>query len=216
MVLEGERWGTLTGPNVSDAQRWCSAWADLLLIDMALLERRELEARFQNMFRRRVLWESAVVSYGRLAVSNRKRKIHFKDFVAQITGAEGLALHEQIMEWRHGHVAHRTSPEFESIETVLTFKDAEATPSALEIVLSTDAGPLDDSEFVVAFRQHVKVLRDAMYEQKIKPLGVSIVDDFNSGRIPNRLVLRPAKGPSSWDRYGIKLSVLKLAATESP
>jgi hypothetical protein len=54
-----------------------------------------------NLFQRRALWESAIASYGRLIVSDQKRKNPFKEFVEEITGVDGLAIHERI------HSTHR-------------------------------------------------------------------------------------------------------------
>lgn len=209
MALERERWATLTGLNVTFAQRWCSAWADLLLTDMALMYRAELEPNIVNMFRRRAYWESATVSYGRLIVSDKKRKIPFKEFIGEVTGDDGLALHEQIMDWRHRHVAHRTGAEYESVETVLAFENGSATPNALKIVLGVDMGPLDDSEFVQAFQQHVKMLRDAMYERKLHPLGEEIIEYFNATR--PLVEIRAAVDQSSLERYVVQYRLFELA-----
>lgn len=209
MALERERWATLTGLNVTFAQRWCSAWADLLLTDMALMYRAELEPNLESMFRRRAYWESAAVSYGRLIVSDKKRKIPFKEFIEEVTGDDGLALHKQIMDWRQGHVAHRTGAKYESVETVLAFEDGSATPNALKIVLGIDLGPLDDTEFVQAFQRHVKTLRDAIYERKLHPLGGKIIEYFNATR--PLVEIRPAVDQSSLERYVVQYRLFELA-----
>jgi hypothetical protein len=211
MATDGERWGTLTGLKVTYAQRWCSAWADLLFADMALMYRSELaDTDPAHFFQRRALWESAVVSYGRCAVSDQKRKIPFEDFVVEVTGDDGLALHERIMDWRHGHAAHRKRKEFESIETVLAFAEGSALPNALRLVLSIASGPKDDDELVVAFQPHIKTLRDAMYEKRLDPLGREIVDDFNAGLIQRPTQLRPADDRSSHERYMITHTLAEL------
>ncbi|MCA2254811.1 hypothetical protein JF710_16650 [Mycobacterium intracellulare] len=213
MAPDRERWATLTGLDVTYAQRWCSAWADLLLTDMALMYRAELEPTMENMFRRRAYWESATVSYGRLIVSDKKRKIPFKEFIGEVTGDDGLALHEQIMNWRQQHVAHRTGNQYESVETVLAFEHGSATPNALKIVLGVDMGPLDDSEFVEAFREHVKTLRDAMYERKLHPLGEKIIEYFNATR--PLVQIRPALNQSSLERYVVEYRLFELAGGEA-
>jgi hypothetical protein len=200
-------WRTLTGLNVTFAQRWCSAWGDLLSADMVLNARLGLANTPANLFQRRALWESAVACYGRLIVSDQKRKIPFKEFVEEITGVDGLAIHERIMDWRQGHVVHRTDAEFESIETVLAFAQGSAAPTGLHIVLGTDLGPEDDSEFVVSFREHVKTLRDAIYEKRLRPLGVSIIEDLNKGRI-TLSEPRAAEDQSSGERYVINHCLL--------
>lgn len=211
MANDGELWGTLIGLKVTHAQRWCSAWADLLFADMALMYRSELaDTDPAHVFRRRSLWESAVVSYGRCAVSDQKRKIPFEEFVAEITGEDGLAVHERIMDWRHGHVAHRKRKEFESIETVLAFSGGPVQPTALRLVLGVSAGPSNDDELVVAFQPHIKALRDAMYEKRLGPLGREIVDDFNAGLVQRPTQLRPADDSSSPDMYVITHTIAEL------
>lgn len=213
MSTIGELWGTLIGLKVTHAQRWCSAWADLLFADMALMYRSELDhAVPANLFHRRALWESAVVSYGRCAVSDQKRKIPFREFVEEVTGDEGVALHQRIMDWRHGHVAHRKRAEFESIETVLAFATGSAHPNALRLVLGIESGPKNDDEFVVAFQSHIKTLRDAMCEKRLAPLGVEIVDDLNADCIERPTQLRPADDQSSHERYVITHTLADLGA----
>lgn len=205
--------GTINGLNVTLLQRWSSAWADLQAAGMALYERKQLDdTKASNLFLRRALWESAIASYGRCAVSDQGRKIPFKEFVEEITGDEGLAVHEQIMDWRHGHVAHRKRSEFESVETVLTFASGPSHPTSLNVVLNIHSGPDNKAELVVAFDAHVTALRDAMWEKRMFPLAPSIVDDLNAGRIarPNRL--RAAKDDTSAGRYVINQCISTLGA----
>ena len=178
------------------------------------MERERLEFKPSNIFHRRALWESAVVSYGRVGFSDQKRKVSFRDFVEEVAGTDGLALHDRIMDWRHGHVAHRRDAEFESVETVLAFANGSTSPNALRVVLGVDAGPRDDSEFVTAFRQHVKVMRDAMHEKKLAPLAVDIAGDINSGRIARPTELRPADDQSSADRYVVNSCLAELGPGE--
>ena len=122
-------------------------------------------------------------------MSDHERKIPFKDYVEEIAGADGLAVHERVMDWRHGHVAHRKRPEFESVETVVTYVNGSDAPSALHPVLGIDLGPEDEGEFVTSFRQLVEVLRTSLYERRILPLVMKIVDDLNAGTIPFPLAL---------------------------
>lgn len=130
MVKNNVLWGTLRGLNVTYLQRWCSAWADLLLADMALLEHGSL-GKGSTITHRRPLWEAAVVAYGRLAVSDQKREIAFTDLISEVAGDDGIALHERIMDWRHGQVAHRKRAEFEAIKTVLAYTNSGADPRAI-------------------------------------------------------------------------------------
>ncbi len=182
---------------------------------MALLERRELyDSKMANIFHRRALWESAVASYGRCAVSNKKRKIAFKDFVSEITGEDGLAVHERIMDWRHGHVAHRNGAEFETVETGFVYADGSAHPTSLNVALVIDAGPPNNSEFVADFENHVKTMRDAVWEQKLFPLAGEVVGDVNAGRIarptqPHALADRSGDG-----RYTLNLNITSLGRGE--
>lgn len=211
MATNDELRGRLTGLKVTHAERWSSAWADLLFADMALMYRDELDdSKAANMFHRRALWESAVVSYGRCAVSGRKRKIPFVDFVREVTGDAGLSLHERIMDWRHGHVAHRNRSEFESIETVLAYLDPPAHPTALRVVNGTALGPKNDDELVVSFKSHIKLLRDAIYEKRMAPLGLEIIDDYNAGLVVRPTRLRRNDDEPSLERYVITHTLAEL------
>lgn len=211
---KNETWGTLTGLNVTLLQRWYSAWADLQFAGMSLFYLAELESKPANIFRRRALWESAVVSYGRCAVSARKRKIPFVDFVKAVAGDDGHAVHERIMDWRHGHVAHRNSADFESVETILAYAPSggRLSPTEMKIQLAVGAGPDDDTELVTAFERLVETVRNAMYEQKIRPLAVDIVDDLNARRVPWPSELRPPEDRSLGGRYVYTGSLLTLSA----
>ena len=212
---DAELWGTLEGLNVTYLQRWGSAWADLQATGMALAERRELEAtKATNVFLRRALWDSAVVSYGRFGFSEQARPISPEDFIEDVEGKDGLALHKRIMDWRHGHVAHRKRAEFESVETVLAYANGADRPTALRLVLGIDLGPLDDSDFVAAFQNHVAVLATAMYENKIRPLALSIIEDLNTKRIALPSSLSPARDHSTWERYVINQCVSMLGPGE--
>ncbi|WP_099025623.1 hypothetical protein [Mycolicibacterium palauense] len=217
MANKGELWGTLTGLNATLLNRWSSAWSDLQAADMALHERRKLDdSKMANVFHRRALWESAVASYGRCAVSNRKRKIAFKDFVAEILGDEGLAVHERIMDWRHGHVAHRNGAEFESVETGFTYANGPAHPTSINVALEIDAGPPNSAEFVTTFEDHVKTVRDALWEQKLFPLAASVVDDVNAGRIARPAELHVRKDRSGEEgRYTLNLNITTLGGGKS-
>lgn len=210
MATSGELWGTLTGLNVTYAQRWLSAWADLLLADMALMEHQKLEPKPSNMFHRRALWESAVVSYGRFGFSEQKRPISPKEFVEEVTGTDGLALHERLMDWRHGHVAHRRDSEFESVETVLAFPGESTVPHGIRVVLGIDCGPGLDGDFIGKFQSHIKTLRDAMYEKRLRGFGIAIKDDLDANRIAQPTELRSPPDQATLERYVINLCLLGL------
>ncbi len=211
MADEPELRRTLTGQNVTLLQRWSSAWADLQAAGMALYERGQLDdSKAANLFLRRALWESAISSYGRCAVSAKKRKIPFNEFVSNTVGDDGLSVHKKIMDWRHKHVAHRNGPEYESAEAVLTYANGPAHPTSLNAVLSIDAGPKNDADFIAAFDKHVTALRDAVWEHKLFPLAVVIIDDLNAGRLPPLSELRLAEDDSSDGRYIINQCITTL------
>ncbi|PYE19245.1 hypothetical protein DFR67_103156 [Williamsia limnetica] len=212
MSDDPQNWSTLSGEKVKELERWGSAWADLQHAGMALFERQQLPRRPSSLFQRRALWESAVVAYARADQSKDRRDIQFKNFVQEITGDSGSAMHKRVMDWRHGHVAHRKRAEFESAETVIAFRNGSATPSSLHLVLGIDLGPEDDSEFVAAFRQHVEVLRNAMYETRISPLAKQIIDNINESKIVIPSEMRPADDQSSSARYVINHLLLTLDA----
>ena len=180
-------------------ERWSSVWADLLLVDMILLERRHLPPEHANVFARRGLWESAVIAYGRADQSQFERPVPFKEFVHDVAGDSGKSTHDRIMDWRHGHVAHRNSAEFETVETVVEF--AQALPAALKLVIASDVGPANDDPFLAEFEQLVKRLRDEMYERKISPLAARVAEALSDGHVA--LPAPRARGMPSDDRLVI-------------
>ena len=105
----------------------------------------------------------------------------FKDFVREVAGELGMATHTRIMDWRHGHVAHRNRAEFETVETAVEY--ADGLPAGLHLVIASDIGPTDDHPFVAEFERHVKLLRDTMYETKISPLAVQLAKVLGSDQV---------------------------------
>jgi hypothetical protein len=182
------QWANVSGELAAELERWSSVWADLLLVDMILLERRQLRSERSNVFARRGLWESAVIAYGRADQSQFERPVPFKEFVKEVAGDSGKATHDRIMDWRHGHVAHRNSAEFETVETVVEFTHSLA--AALKLVIASDVGPANDDPFVAEFENLVKLLRDEMYERRIAPLAAQVAEALGSGHIT-----LPAPGP---------------------
>jgi hypothetical protein len=195
-----QQWATASGEPVTELERWGSVWADLLLVDMVLLERRELPTKPSTAFQRRGLWESAVIAYGRADQSQWERPVPFKDFVREVAGEDGMATHDRIMDWRHGHVAHRNRAEFESVETAVEY--AQGSPTGLYLVIASDIGPKNDHPFVAEFERHVKLLRDTMYETKISPLAMQLVDVLGSDQVA-LTAPGPAQGQSSAERLVI-------------
>jgi hypothetical protein len=190
------QWATASGELVGELERWGSVWADLLLVDSILLERRGLPMERSNVFQRRGLWESAVIAYGRADQSQFERPVPFKEFVKDVAGDAGMATHNRVMDWRHGHVAHRNRAEFETVETVVKF--SQSLPTNLSLVIASDIGPTNDNPFVTEFERHVKILRDAMYEDKIAPLEMRIVDALGSDQV-TLTAPRPTRDQSSTD-----------------
>ena len=92
--------------NVASAlSGWASLWADLLHVDMTLLARQGMPIDGAHLFARRALWEAAVVSYGRTAMSGRRQQ-RLTDLIAT-GGPEAARTHQDIITWRNQHVAHR-------------------------------------------------------------------------------------------------------------
>ena len=101
---------------------------------------------FSTAFMRRALWESAVVSYGRIAASDRQRKLDHEDLLKAAGGEDALAFHEQVMRWSHDHVARRLSKEFEAVEVFAHHtNEAAERPALVGLRVSTWRGPKDDS-----------------------------------------------------------------------
>ena len=103
------RRATLDESDANRLSKWASLWADLLHADQALSERADLPDVLSNVFVRRALWEAAVVSYGRMATSD-KRNVDYEELVQAARGDRGAELHKTLMVWRHDHVAHRKVP----------------------------------------------------------------------------------------------------------
>lgn len=152
-----------------------SAWLDLLHADMVLEARRDIPATAANVFVRRALWESAVISYSRVGQSTKKRKIDLDALIAASKDPGASAFHNEIIKWRHGHVAHRHDATFESVDTLLCL-DGLSTPAALRIVVEPDVGPEDDEQLTEHFRAHVHLLRNTLWELFMVPLATRLAE----------------------------------------
>ncbi|PXW34050.1 UNVERIFIED_CONTAM: hypothetical protein DES50_102675 [Williamsia faeni] len=168
------------GGAVVSLTRWASVWSDLLQTDMALKKRRELANDLENGFLRRALWEAAVVAYGRMAMSMRKRNVDFDALLRDVGGADVLALHERIMDWRHGHVAHRRDAEFEDVELTAQFagRGGAQPVIALHLRVSSSIGPPDDDEFVREFAAFVEALRNRLWATRLAPLAAEVAEQI--------------------------------------
>jgi hypothetical protein len=162
----------------SDANRlgkWASLWFDLLHVDVVLGDRLNTPDKPSTAFTRRALWESAVISYGRMEASTKKRNLTHLDLLKAAGGEKAVELHTEIMRWRNDHVAHRLSRDFESAAVFADYSDGEgAEPDTLTLTVSTWAGPKDNSALVVEFREHVKRLRDTLWAEYLAPIGEAI------------------------------------------
>jgi hypothetical protein len=89
--------------DLADANRlgkWASLWADLLHVDMVLAARAELPKTAMAAFTRRAFWESAIVSYGRMEASTKKRKLAHEALLRTARGDRGIEFHKILMSWR--------------------------------------------------------------------------------------------------------------------
>ena len=161
----------LLGEN--DANRlgkWASLWADLIHVDMVLLARAQVSDIAANAFHRRALWESAIVSYGRMAVSDRRRKLDHDDLLRAARGERGVEFHKTLMNWRHDHVAHRLSRDLETVAVYADYLDhAPEVLDSIGVSVSAAGGPSDDSPTLIEFTEHVKMLRDTLWEKYLAP-----------------------------------------------
>jgi len=163
----------LTTSEANRLRKWGSLWFDLLHVDMTLHERANIEDKPSNAFLRRALWESAVVAYGRMESSNKKRQLEHQDLLTA-AGCD-VSFHERAMDWRNDHVAHRLSNEYEETAAVAVYNGSGSLKlESLNLHVSTWAGPGDDSPLVTEFTAHVKKLRDKLWEKHLAPMGAAI------------------------------------------
>ncbi|MEU0872926.1 hypothetical protein [Nocardia brasiliensis] len=160
-------------------RKWGSAWLDLTHTDSVLLARRNTPATAPNLFLRRALWESAVVSYGRVGQGNQRRKIDLTALFAASGDPAASDFHDTIMQWRHGHVAHRADAAFETVDALLSI-DAASEPSALRLVIQPEIGPQDDAELAEKFRAHVYLMRNTIWKSFMEPLAIKLAEQARS------------------------------------
>jgi hypothetical protein len=156
-------------------RKWGSAWLDLVHADSVLNARRGIPVIPANVFVRRALWESAVISYGRLGQSTQRRKIDLGALFAASGDSGASEFHDEIMRWRHGHVAHRADAAFESVKALLCV-DGLGSPHALQLVVEPAIGPQDDENLVERFRAHVFLLRNTIWESFMAPLATTLAE----------------------------------------
>lgn len=142
---------------------WASLWADLLHVDMTLHARKGLSVDADHLFARRALWEAAVVAYGRTATTGRRRQRLTDLISAQGPGSEKC--HQDVMAWRHQHVAHRVDERRESVEVGVIVDPVERRLMRLHVRVAPVLGPEHEGDDLVQrFEAHVKALRDGIWE----------------------------------------------------
>ncbi|MGB3894828.1 MAG: hypothetical protein WA942_11350 [Mycolicibacter sinensis] len=165
----------LTTSEANRLRKWGSLWLDLLHAEMVLHERQGLPDTPTNAFTRRALWESAVIAYGRMEFSDKKRKLAHDELLKAVGGENVLAFHGQLTRWRHDHVAHRLGKDFEATAVVAGYAaTGQQNLESVAVVVSTWIGPTDDSDEACMFRTHVKALRDTLWETYLAPIGEAL------------------------------------------
>ncbi|MCX8561080.1 hypothetical protein OS122_09310 [Mycolicibacterium mucogenicum] len=149
----------------------------------------------------RALWESAIVSYGRMGASD-KRKVDFRTFVREIGGSAAEQLHEELMLWRHEHVAHRTGAQFEDSVVEVFFDDQDV--NHLNIMVSTAIGPDGDGDLTRRFLEHIDKLRDHLWEKYMAPWGTILAERTTR---PVTLAESAANTEPRDDRIGLNLTL---------
>lgn len=174
----------LTDCEANRLRKWGSLWLDLLQVDMALHERAKLPNSLATTITRRALWESAVISYGRMGFSD-VRNLEYEELLETVSGDSAKAFHAQVMGWRHGHVAHRTDEAYEETATVAQYADGNSTdPEALNLLISTWVGPDDESPLAHQFRDHANKLRVVLWEKYLAPIGERVVNRHCAATTP--------------------------------
>jgi hypothetical protein len=176
----------LTDSEANRLRKWGSLWLDLLHVDMALHERAKLPNSLANTFVRRALWESAVISYGRMGFSG-VRRLEYEELLDAVGGQGSRDFHAQVMGWRHGHVAHRTDRAYEETAVVAQHADGNTSdPEALNLLISTWVGPDDDTAVAHQFMDHANKLRVALWEKYLAPIGERVTERHSTATAPAR------------------------------
>lgn len=158
----------------SDVRRlgkWASLWADLIHADMALSERAGLPEIPVNVFVRRALWESAIVSYGRMATSD-KRNVDYDELVQSAEVTVALSCTRSSWSGANDHVAHRKSRDLKTVNIYADY--LESDPDALDSIrvqVTSSGGPPAGSHFAVEFAEHVKALQDSVWANFLAPIA---------------------------------------------
>ena len=163
----------LTRHDADLIRKWASLWVDLLHVRQALYMREQLANTPANLITRRALWESAIVSYGRMGASD-ERKVEWETFVRTIGGDGAFALHQDLMRWRHEHVAHRTGAQFETVTVSAIFGETRE----LNLIcghVATNVGP-SSAEYVQRFHDHVDSLMNYIWTKKMAVASTRLLE----------------------------------------
>lgn len=160
----------LKSATARELEDWASLWSDLLHAEMILHTRAAIPAIPANHFARRALWEAAIVSYGRTAMSGRRRQQ--VEELLTFLGSPAKELHEDLMAWRNKHVAHRVDRTREQVDVRAMVDEAKRRVTGVKIRVRPVVGPEDQDNQQLASRvqEHVRVCKEAAWGQRIKPL----------------------------------------------
>lgn len=205
LVTDGSYQVRRTLLDIPDANRlgkWASLWADLIHAGMALLERSQLPMIPSTAFTRRALWESAIISYGRMQTSGKKRRLEHEDLLRKARGERGIEFHEG---WRHGHVGHRNSEEFEAVRVFADHLDnAPETLDSIRAEVVTSMGPPINSVLEKEFSAHVEAVRATLWEQYLAPIGEELAHRTPPGQ-PMTAAWEPR--PEAAERLTLELTL---------
>lgn len=157
----------IRGSDTSVICAWASIWGDLLHTDMALLARDRTPLTAGTVFARRALWEGAVIAYGRTGTTGRRAR-HIDEAIAEM-GLDAAAVHDEVMAWRNRHIAHRVEPSKERVEVYLRRDILSQRSLGVGLLVSPVLAPEEEGDLAVRFADHVKRLRDLIWETRIQP-----------------------------------------------
>jgi hypothetical protein len=188
---------------VSELEDWSSLWGDLLHVDMLLLARQQFADEARNVFARRGLWEAAVTAYGRTSTGGQRQKqIH--ELVKEL-GEEATRCLAAAMKWRDKHAAHRVDPKREKVEVRVILDPDERRVKRVAIRVAPTLGPEEEEdELATTLANHVKTLRDLVWEQRLAPLEHEVIAAYESD--VERLLARAALVAPATTGFAIDIS----------
>lgn len=180
---------------------------------MALFAREDVAAAAHNLFIRRALWESAVISYGRTATSGR-RQSQIEELL-DLLGSEAKTFHEEVMSWRNQHVAHRVDLSREQTEARAIIHPETHEIKAIRVRVSPVLGPEDeDDDLAERFKKYVEELRNLAWGQRIAPLEQKAIEE-NSGAAVDALLAKGQTATKGSDR-GFSIDIDPTGGTQMP